>query len=125
MNWSTFGLRREAGAASSQQGAPNAFPGELVAAHEPAGVASEAYRMLRTNLFYTQVDSPPKVIMLASADRYEGKTTTTANLGVVLAQADKNTLVLDCDLRNPGLHKMFGLTNVRGLVDILVGGQDP
>jgi capsular exopolysaccharide synthesis family protein len=126
MNWNNSRLRREAGAASSQQGKPgNGFPGELVAAQEPAGVASEAYRMLRTNLFYTQVDSPPKVVVLTSTDRYEGKTTTTANLGVTFAQAEKNTLVLDCDLRSPALHKMFGSANVRGLVDVLVGGQEP
>jgi len=101
------------------------FPEGLVTAQEPASVASEAYRVLRTNLFYTQVDSPLKVIVLTSTGRREGKTTTVANLGVTLAQADKNTLVLDCDLRNPVLHRMFESSNMNGLVDILVGGQEP
>jgi capsular exopolysaccharide synthesis family protein len=99
----------------------NGFPKELVTILDPAGVASEAYRILRTNLFYAQVDSPPKVIVLTSAGPGEGTTTTVANLGVTLAQAGKNTLILDCDLRNSRLHRMFGARNTKGLVDILIG----
>ena len=94
----------------------------LVSVHDPSGAASEAYRMLRTNLFYALVDSPPKIIVMTSANIGEGKSTTTANLGVALAQADKNVLILDCDLRRPSLHSMFGLNNTVGLVDILAGG---
>jgi capsular exopolysaccharide synthesis family protein len=95
---------------------------DLVTVHDPFGAASEAYRMLRTNLFYALIDSPPKIIVLTSASRGEGKSTTAANLGVTLAQADKNVLILDCDLRGPRLHSMFGVENTRGLVDILAGG---
>ena len=94
---------------------------DLVTVHDPSGPASEAYRMLRTNLFYALIDSPPKVIVMTSASIGEGKSTTTGNLGVALAQADKNVLILDCDLRNPRLHGMFGVTNARGLVDVLAG----
>ncbi len=79
--------------------------------------------MLRTNLFYALVDNPPKVIVLTSTSPGEGKSTTTANLGVTLAQADKNVLILDCDLRRPRLHNMFGVNNTKGLVDILTGGS--
>jgi capsular exopolysaccharide synthesis family protein len=95
---------------------------DLVTVHDPFGAASEGYRMLRTNLFYALIDSPPKIIVLTSANRGEGKSTTAANLGVTLAQADKNVLLLDCDLRRPRLHSMFGVDNTRGLVDILAGG---
>jgi capsular exopolysaccharide synthesis family protein len=101
----------------------NGFSKELVTILNPASVASEAYRILRTNLFYAQVDSPPKVVVLTSAGPGEGKTTTVANLGVTLAQADKNTLILDCDLRNSRLHRMFGAHNTKGLVDILMGAN--
>ena len=94
-----------------------------MAVHDPSGVASEAYKMLRTNLFYALIDSPPKIIVLTSANVGEGKSTTTANLGVTLAQADKNVLILDCDLRRPRLHSVFGMNNTRGLVDILAGGD--
>ena len=59
--------------------------------------------------------------MVTSPGPMEGKTITCANLGVVLAQADKNTLILDCDLRKPTLHKIFGLRNLSGVVDLLRG----
>jgi capsular exopolysaccharide synthesis family protein len=62
--------------------------------------------------------------MFTSPGPGEGKTTTCANLGVVLAQAHKRTLVVDCDLRKPALHKLFGLRNVRGLTNILAGEYD-
>jgi capsular exopolysaccharide synthesis family protein len=96
---------------------------DLVTVHDPSGVASEAYRMLRTNLFYALIDSPPKIIVLTSANVGDGKSTTTANLGVTLAQADKSVLILDCDLRNPRLHSMFDVNNTRGLADILARGD--
>src|SRR5215213_3143661 len=95
---------------------------DLVTVYDPDGAASDAYRMLRTNLFYALIDSPPKIIVLTSANIGEGKSTTAANLGVALAQADKNVLILDCDLRSPRLHSMFGVSNARGLVDILAAG---
>jgi capsular exopolysaccharide synthesis family protein len=96
---------------------------DLVTLHDPSGMASEAYRMLRTNLFYALIDSPPKIIVLTSANAGDGKSTTTANLGVTLAQAGKNVLTLDCDLRGPRLHSIFDVSNSRGLVDILAAGD--
>jgi len=98
--------------------------GRLVTVEDPAGIASESYRALRTRLFHVLADLQPKVIMLTSASPREGKSTTCANLGVALAQADKSTLLMDCDLRNPVLHKIFALRNFRGLVDVLVGAND-
>jgi capsular exopolysaccharide synthesis family protein len=96
---------------------------DLVTVHDPSGRASEAYRMLRTNLFYALIDSPPKIIVLTSANAGDGKSTTTANLGVTLAQAGKSVLTLDCDLRDPRLHSIFDVSNSRGLVDILAAGD--
>lgn len=93
----------------------------LVAITDPASATSEAYRTLRTNLLYAFVDAPPKVIAVTSQGPMEGKSTTCANLGVVLAQAEKNTLIVDCDLRKPALQKMFGLRNVSGIVNYLAG----
>jgi capsular exopolysaccharide synthesis family protein len=97
----------------------------LVTISDPTGAVSEAYRMLRTNLFYASVDAPPKVIVLTSPGTREGKSTTTANLGVTLAQAGKETLLLDCDLRRPMLHNFFGTRNLTGLAQILVGERTP
>lgn len=95
--------------------------GRLVTVMDPNSVASEAYRTVRTNLLYSLVDIPLQVVMLTSSGPQEGKSTTCANLGVTLAQADKRTLVVDCDLRRPVLHKIFGLRNVHGLVNVLAG----
>lgn len=93
----------------------------LITVGDPLSSASEAYRTLRTNLFYAVADVPPRVIMLTSHASAEGKSTTCANLGVVLAQAEKSTLMVDCDLRRPVLHKIFGLRNLKGVVNVLVG----
>lgn len=98
--------------------------GHLVTLGRPDSAASEAYRTLRTSLLYARVDTPPKMIVITSHGAREGKSTTCANLGVVLAQAGKKTLIVDCDLRNPVLHKMFELRNVRGVTDILLGHHD-
>src|SRR5215211_4272729 len=98
--------------------------GRLVTVEDPAGIASEGYRALRTRLFHILADLPPQAIMLTSASPKEGTSTTCANLGVALAQANRSTLLIDCDLRNPVLHKIFGLRNIRGLVDVLVGAYD-
>jgi capsular exopolysaccharide synthesis family protein len=93
----------------------------LVTLLDPAGVASEAYRSLRTSLLYAAVDAPPTVILITSPGPQDGKSTTCANLAVVLAQADKQTLVIDGDLREPGLHRFFDMPNVSGVVDVLAG----
>jgi capsular exopolysaccharide synthesis family protein len=98
--------------------------GHLVTMFDPAGAASEAYRLLRTNLLYAFVEAPPKVIVMTSPDPLTGKSTVCANLGAVLAQASKSTLIMDCDLRRPSMHKFFGLRNYRGVVDILAEEHD-
>ena len=97
------------------------FTNRLVTVLDPISAAAEAYRTLRTNLLYALVDDPPKVIVLTSAAQGEGKSTTCANLGVVLAQAEQRTLILDCDLRKPTVHKIFEMRNMGGVVDLLSG----
>lgn len=79
---------------------------------------------MRTSLLYSLVDNPPRVIEVTSPGPREGKSTTCSNLAVVLSQADKNTLLLECDFRKPVLHKIFGLRNLRGVVDVLVGERE-
>ena len=95
--------------------------GSLITVVDPRGAASEDYRSLRTSLLYSLVDTPPKVVVLTSPGPSEGKSTTCANLGVALAQVDKQTLIVDCDMRRPTIHKLFGLRNLRGLVNVLAG----
>lgn len=99
------------------------FSEGLVTVLDPSNVVTEAYRTLRTNLLYSLVDLPLQVVVLTSPRLGEGKSTTCANLGVVLAQADKNVLVLDCDMRRPSMHKIFGVRNFHGLTNILAREQ--
>jgi receptor protein-tyrosine kinase len=91
----------------------------LVILTKPEDAAAEAYRTLRTNLLYSFADDPPKIIVVSSPGPEEGKSTTCANLAVALAQAGKEVLLIDGDLRAPMLHKFFGLRNVHGLVSVL------
>jgi capsular exopolysaccharide synthesis family protein len=93
----------------------------LVTLLDPAGEASEAYRSLRTSVLYAVADAPPTVILITSPGLMDGKSTTCANLAVVLAQAGKETLVIDGDLHQPSLHKIFGVPNVNGMVNVLSG----
>jgi capsular exopolysaccharide synthesis family protein len=96
--------------------------GYLVTTLYPTGATTEAYRTLCANLLYACMDSPSKVIMVTSSSANEGKSITCANLGVVLAQAGKSTLILDHNLLNPTIHKLFGLsTSPRGIMDVLAG----
>jgi capsular exopolysaccharide synthesis family protein len=119
---SVFGAAAKAASRRRQkEKEPEAFAKYLVTILDPTSAASEAYRTLRTNLLYGLGDTPPKVIVLASPDPGKGKSTTCANLGVVLAQAGKSTLILDCDLRRPVIHRFFGLRNLHGVTDVLVG----
>lgn len=97
------------------------FAARVSTIHDPTSATSEAYRTLRTNLIYSLVDVPPKVIVLTSPGPGEGKSTTCANLGVVLAQAGRAVLIVDCDFRKPVMHKFFGMRNFLGVVDVLAG----
>jgi len=97
---------------------------QLVTVLDPAAVASEAYRSLRTTLLYAVANTPPTVILVTSPGLMDGKSTTCANLAVVLAQAGKETLVIDGDLHKPSLHKIFRVPNVNGMVNVLTGEYD-
>jgi capsular exopolysaccharide synthesis family protein len=103
----------------AQKDTNSSVSGHLVTVSDPTSAASEAYRTLRTSLLYAQIDTPPTVVLVTSPGAAEGKTTVCANLGVVLAQAGKDTLIIDCDFRKPAIHKIFGLHNTRGIVNFL------
>lgn len=93
----------------------------LVMVTDPTGSAAEAYRALRTNLLFAPANGSPKVVVVSSPGPGEGKSVTCANLAVALAQTGKDTLVIDCNLRNPAMRDVFGLRETAGLVDILTG----
>jgi capsular exopolysaccharide synthesis family protein len=82
---------------------------ELVAHHLPKSQISEAFRALRTALLLSQAGHPPQVILVSSALPREGKTTAASNLAVTLAQLGDNTVILDADLRKPGVGRLLSL----------------
>ncbi|MCM3127721.1 CpsD/CapB family tyrosine-protein kinase [Paenibacillus provencensis] len=93
----------------------------LVTATNPKASISEAYRTLRTNIQFSAIDEQIKVLMVASAQSGEGKTTTVSNLAVTYAQEGKKVLVIDTDLRKPSLHQVFKVSNHAGLSSALAG----
>lgn len=95
----------------------------LVTLTMPRAPVSEAYRTLRTNLEFSSLDKPLKTIVVTSPGPDEGKSTTLANLAVTLAQAEKRVILVDCDLRRPSQHEIFGLTNEVGLTTMMVDEQ--
>ncbi len=92
---------------------------QLAALLYPRGPAAEAYRTLRTNLEFASVDEPVRTLLVTSSIPGEGKTTTSSNLAVAFAQAGRRVILLDADLRKPGVHKLFDLPNTSGLTSLL------
>ena len=96
---------------------------QLIAWLRTKAPESEAYRTLRTNIQFSSVDNPIRALLVTSSGPGEGKSTTTANLAVVLAQTGQRVIVVDTDLRRPVLHKVFGVPNNIGLTNALLAGE--
>jgi capsular exopolysaccharide synthesis family protein len=94
----------------------------LVTLTTPRSSASEAYRALRTNLIFTGLDEPLHTLIVTSPAPEEGKSTTLANLAVTFAQSGKKTLMVDCDLRHPSQHTIWGVPQQPGLTDMVLEG---
>src|SRR5712691_8342470 len=94
---------------------------ELVTQVRPQSQMAESYRALRTSLLLSSLGAPPKVIMITSALPQEGKTTTSINCSVVLAQKGIRVLLIDADLRRPSIHKTLGMGPRSGLSNVLTG----
>jgi polysaccharide biosynthesis transport protein len=87
---------------------------------EPRSAVSEAFRMLQANLKFLSSDNPPRIIVMTSSIPQEGKSTTSANLALVLAEMGNRVLLVDADLRRPSQHQLWELPNSVGLTNILV-----
>ncbi len=97
----------------------------LITAREPRAPVSEAFRILRTNLGFSSVDEGLHSVVVSSASPGEGKSTVTANLAVVMAQAGRNVVVVDADLRLPVQHRIFNVPNNHGLTTAILDTQAP
>jgi capsular exopolysaccharide synthesis family protein len=86
----------------------------------PRSVAAEAFRTIRTNLEFASLDSPLRTITVTSSVPGEGKSVVSGNIAVVFAQAGRRTILVDADLRRPGLHTLFSLPNDVGLTDMVL-----
>jgi capsular exopolysaccharide synthesis family protein len=96
----------------------------LCAVYHPKSSAAEAFRGVRTALYFSTRGEGHKVIQITSPDQGDGKTTLAANLAVALAQAQKRVILVDADLRRPSVHKLFGVSAAQGLASVLGGEAD-
>jgi polysaccharide biosynthesis transport protein len=93
---------------------------QLIVQSDPRSPVSESYRTLATNIQYPASRERLQVLMITSAMGGEGKTTTAANVSVVLAQSGRRVILVSADLRRSRLHSFFGISNRIGLSDVLV-----
>ena len=100
---------------------PDAY---LITDYQPRSPVSEAYRMLRTNIQFANIDQPINTLLITSAEPLEGKSTISANLAVVNAQNGRDVTLVDCDLRRPTIHKRFGLPNKAGFSTLFISTLD-
>lgn len=100
------------------------YPVEETVIREPQSAFAESYRGLRTAVFLSFADQAPRRILLTSSGGGEGKTTTSVNLAMTLAQSDKKVLLVDGDLRKPRVHQVMKVPNSRGLSSYLAGAAD-
>jgi len=91
-----------------------------VTVEEPRSPTAEAFRSLRTNIHYANVDEPLQTLMITSPTAQEGKTTVAANLAIVMAQGGTTICLVDSDMRRPRLHKRLNLPNTTGLSSLFV-----
>ena len=86
----------------------------------PKSIDAEAYRSLRSNIEYSSFDDEYRVIVVTSSVPEEGKSTTSGNLAIALAQSGNSVLLVDCDMRKPSIHKNFKISNAAGTAELLL-----
>ena len=98
---------------------------KIISYTNPKSPIAEAYRSIRTNIEFSNIDKHIKIITITSTQPNEGKSTVISNLAAAFASLEnKRVLIIDGDLRNPSVHKMFGVSNLNGITDILLGEKD-
>ena len=97
---------------------------KIISIRKPKSPISESYRGIRTSIEFSNLDKEMKVINVTSSMQGEGKSTVIANLAVNFANLEKKVLLLEGDLRNPSVHRMFNISNINGLTDILLNNKN-
>lgn len=97
---------------------------KIISLKKPKSPIAEAYRGIRSSIEFFNIDKQLKVIGITSSIQNEGKSTVISNLAVNFAKLDKKVLIMEGDLRNPSVHKMFKISNINGLTDILLGKKN-
>ena len=92
---------------------------DLITIQNPKSAAADAYRTLRTNLIFGNIDNPVRTIGVTSPAEENNKAMAAANLAVTFAQNEKRTLLIDADLRRPAMHRIWKVDQNRGLTTML------
>lgn len=92
----------------------------LITLRDPQSAASEAFRTLRTNLMFSSVENPITTLLVTSTSQPDGKSNVVANLAVAFAQSGNRTILVDCDMRKPSQHEIWGVDNRRGLTTMIL-----
>jgi polysaccharide biosynthesis transport protein len=96
---------------------------ELMVHEHPSSGIAEASRAIRTNLMFSSPDHPYKTLLVTSAGPSEGKTTVACCIAIAMAQAGQKVCIIDCDLRRPRLHRIFGKSSDVGVTTSLLAGD--
>jgi capsular exopolysaccharide synthesis family protein len=102
-------------------GPPTRIENRVVVHHRPKATESEAYRGVRTALYFSTGGKGHQVIQVTSPNPGDGKSTLSANLAVAIAQSGKRVVLIDCDFRKPRVHKIFGVSPDVGLASVIAG----
>lgn len=113
------GRRRRRRGESSRS--PTPLQPELVVHDQPLSGIAEAARSIRTNIMFMNPDRPHRTLLVTSAAPSEGKTTVACSIAIALAQGGQRVCIVDCDLRRPRLHRIFGRAGESGVTSVLVG----
>ncbi len=95
----------------------------LVMVQAPRSAAAEAYRTLSTNIQFSSLDRDLKVLMVTSDGPDEGKSIVLANLAITMAESGRKVVMVDCDLRHPSLHQVFGTSDQPGLTSMVLNQE--
>ena len=106
---------------SQSGGSANSANGTgLVMTQAPRSAAAEAYRTLSTNIQFSSLDRDVKTLLVTSVGPDEGKSIVLANLAITMAEGGRSVVMVDCDLRHPALHAMFGVPDQPGLTSMVL-----